>query len=182
MSMKRMKLEAQPSVPSLYFLLFSRNKVKQYFFCLSPDLSVQYKNIPKIKVLRMPCQFNMIFSGIFEDLLCNNYRRRSCHLATRVVGAPPYRACPPASWVHGGSPPLIPTPTHSIFLPKKSPSISSTSSSSFCCDFRSPCSKLHSQNYFGVCDSSNDSISFCSSALFIANSYCLGDPVLELAC
>ena len=34
---------------------------------------MQYKNIPKIKVLRMPCQFNMIFSGIFEDLWCKNY-------------------------------------------------------------------------------------------------------------
>ena len=42
----------------------------------------------------MPCQFNMIFSGIFEDLLCKNYRGRSCHLATRVVGAPPYKARP----------------------------------------------------------------------------------------
>ena len=33
-----------------------------------------------------------------------------------------------------------------------------------------------------VCDSSIGPISFCSSALFIANSCCLGDPVLELAC
>ena len=33
-----------------------------------------------------------------------------------------------------------------------------------------------------VCDSSNDPISFCSSALFIAKFSCLGDPVLELAC
>ena len=33
-----------------------------------------------------------------------------------------------------------------------------------------------------VCDSSIDPISFCSSALFIANLCCLGDPVLELAC
>ena len=32
-----------------------------------------------------------------------------------------------------------------------------------------------------VCDSSIGPISFCSSALFIAN-FCLGDPVLELAC
>ena len=32
-----------------------------------------------------------------------------------------------------------------------------------------------------VCDSSNGPISFCSSALFIANFCCLGDPVLELA-
>ena len=33
-----------------------------------------------------------------------------------------------------------------------------------------------------VCDSSNGPISFCSSALFIANFCLLGDPVLELAC
>ena len=33
-----------------------------------------------------------------------------------------------------------------------------------------------------VCDSSFGQISFCSSALFIANFCCLGDPVLELAC
>ena len=33
-----------------------------------------------------------------------------------------------------------------------------------------------------VCDSSNGPISFCSSALFIDNFCCLGDPVLELAC
>ena len=33
-----------------------------------------------------------------------------------------------------------------------------------------------------VCDSSNGPISFCSSALFIANFCFLGDPILELAC
>ena len=33
-----------------------------------------------------------------------------------------------------------------------------------------------------VCDSSIGPIRFCSSALFIANFCCLGDPVLELAC
>ena len=33
-----------------------------------------------------------------------------------------------------------------------------------------------------VCDSSTGPISFCSSALFIANFCCLGDPILELAC
>ena len=143
MSMRWMKLEAQPSEPHFYFLSISRNKVKIVFFCLFPDLSVQYKNIPKIKVLRMPCQFNMIFLRIFEDLLCKNYRGGSCHLATRVEGTPP------ASWAHGGSPPLIPAPTHFFFLPKKSPSSSSTSSSSFCCQFRSPCSKHLSQNCLG---------------------------------
>ena len=35
---------------------------------------------------------------------------------------------------------------------------------------------------FLVCDSSIGPISFCSSALFIANFCCLGDPVLEHAC
>ena len=33
-----------------------------------------------------------------------------------------------------------------------------------------------------VCDSSIGPISFCSSALFIANFCCLDDPVLDLAC
>ena len=33
-----------------------------------------------------------------------------------------------------------------------------------------------------VYDSSNGPISFCSSALFIENFCCIGDPVLELAC
>ena len=33
-----------------------------------------------------------------------------------------------------------------------------------------------------VCDSSNGPISFCSSALYIANFCCCGDLVLELAC
>ena len=33
-----------------------------------------------------------------------------------------------------------------------------------------------------ICDSSIGPISFCSSALFIANLCCIGDHVLELAC
>src|SRR4051812_42023771 len=55
---------------------------------------------------------------------------------------------PPASWAQRGPPPLIPGPTHFVFLQKKSPHSSNSCSSSFCCDFRSPCSKLHSQNCF----------------------------------
>ena len=133
----------QPSEPSFYFLLFSWNKVKIVFFCLFSELSVQYKNTPKIKVLQIPCQFNMIFSGIFENIWHWEHNRGSKHLAMRVQGTPP------ASWAHGGLPPLIPAPTHFFFLPKKSLSSSSTSSSSFCCDFRSPCSKHLSQNCLG---------------------------------
>ena len=33
-----------------------------------------------------------------------------------------------------------------------------------------------------VCDSTIGPISFCSSALFFANLFCIGDHVLELAC
>ena len=103
--------------------------------CLSPDLSMQYKNFPKIKVLRLPCQFNMIFSGIVENLLCKNYHGGSCHLATRVEGAPYPPGRTPALWAHGGPPPLIPAPTHFFFLLQTRISSSSTSSSSFCCHF-----------------------------------------------
>ena len=42
--------------------------------------------------------------------------------------------------------------------------------------------KIALRDCSSVCDSSNGPISFCSSALFIANFCCLGDPVLELAC
>ena len=134
----------------------------------------------------MPWKWNMIFSGIFENIWHWEHSRGSKHLATGVHGAPTPLGAPPTSWAHGGSPPLIPAPTHSFFLPQTPISSSSTSSSSFCCDFRSPCSKHLSQNCFGdcslVCDSSNGPISFCSSALFIANFCCLGDHVLELGC
>ena len=59
--MRWMKLEAQPSVPSLYFLLFSWNKVKINNFLSVIWLSMQYKNTSKIKVLQMPWKLNMIF-------------------------------------------------------------------------------------------------------------------------
>ena len=149
MSMRWMKLEAQPSVPSLYILLFSWNKVKIVFFCLFSDLSVQYKNTPKIKVLQMPWKWNMIFSGIFENIWHWEHSRGASTWPRGSRARPPLQGAPPASWAHGGSPPLIPAPTHFFFLPKKSPSSSSTSSSSFCCDFRSPCSKHLSQNCLG---------------------------------
>ena len=143
MSMRWMKLESTTFYTLFYFLLFILNKVRIVFFCLFPDLSVQYKNISKIKVLRMTCQFNMIFSGIFEDLWCKNHRGGSCHLATSVEGAPP------ALWAHGGPPPLIPAPIFFPCLTQTRKTNSSTSSSHFCCDFRSPCSKHLSQNYLG---------------------------------
>ena len=97
-------------------------------------------------------------------------------------GCPPYRARPPASWAHGGPPPLILAPTHFVFLQKKSSTSLKLCSSSSCCHFRSPCSihKTALGDCSSVCDSFNGPISFCSSALFIANFCCLGDRVLRL--
>ena len=134
----------------------------------------------------MPYQFNMIFSGIFENIWHWEHSRGSWHLATSVQGAPTLEGAPPASWAHGGPSPLIPAPIFFLYLTQTRKTNSSTCSSHFCYDFRSPCSKHLSQNCLGdcssVCDSPNGPISFCSSALFIANFCCLGDPVLELAC
>ena len=149
MSMRWMKLEAQTSVPSLYFLLISRNKVKIVFFCLFPDLSMQYKNIPKIKVLRMTCQFNMIFFGNIWGFTVQKLPREELPPGHEGGGCAPPQGTPPASWAHGGPPPLIPAPIFFLCLTQTRKTNSSTSSSHFCYDFRSPCSKHLSQNCLG---------------------------------
>ena len=133
---------------------------------------MQYKNIPKIKVLRMPCQFNMIFSGIFKDLLCKNYRGRSCHLATRWW-APPSKVRP---LPHG--------PTVALLHLSQHPSSSSVSHkpekptqarvpAPFAVIFDLLAKSTSRETAWGdcslVCDSSIGPISFCSSALFFAN-------------
>ena len=76
---------------------------------------------------------------------------------------------------------------HTLLLPpKKSLASSNPSSSSSCCLFDLLAQSFIHKTALGdcssVCDSSNGPISFCSSALFIANFCCLCDPVLELAC
>ena len=149
MSMRWMKLEAQPFVPSLYFMLFILNKVKINNFLSVIWLSVQYKNTSKIKVLQKPWNLNMIFSRIFENIWHWEHSRGVNHLPTRVEGAPYPLGAPPASWAHGGPPPLILSPTHSFFLPQTRISSSNPSPSSFCCHFLSPFSKNLSQNCFG---------------------------------
>src|SRR4051812_48231120 len=62
---------------------------------------------------------------------------------------PTPQGAPPSSWAHGGPPPLNSAPIQSFFLPQTPISSSSTSSSSFCCDFRFPCLKHLSQNCLG---------------------------------
>ena len=134
----------------------------------------------------MPCQFNMIFRKYLR-IYCAKITMGGAATWPRGWRARPTPlGAPPASWAHGGPPPLIPAPIFFLCLTQTRKTNSSTSSSPRCCDFRSPCSKHLSQNCLGrlflVCDSSIGPISFCSSALFIANLCCIGDHVLELAC
>ena len=135
----------------------------------------------------MPCKFSMIFYGIFEDFRHWKHFRRGMHLATRVEGAP----------THPGHAPLScgPTVAHlHLFLHPHTPSSSQKNPHAaqawvlahFAAIFdllaQSSIHKTALGDCCLVCDSSNGPISFCSSALFIANFCCLGDPVLELAC
>ena len=85
----------------------------------------------------------------------------------------------------GGSSPLIPATTHS-FLPKNHQPAHARVLAHFAAIFdllaQSSIHKTALGDCSLVCDSSNGPISFYSSALFIANPCCLGDPILELAC
>ena len=180
MSMRWMKLEAQPSVPSLYFLLISRNKVKIVFFCLFSDLSMQYKNTPKIKVLQMPWNLNKIFSRIFENIWHLEHSRGVIHLATRVEGAPPCLVGP--RWPSSTYP-----STHLLPLSLTNPKNQlkhefQPLAAIFDLLAQSTSLKTAWGDCSLVCDSSIGPISFCSSALFFANLCCIGDHILELAC
>ena len=148
MSMRWMNQKAQPSVPSFYFLLFRINKEKILLSVCFLNYPCN-KKYPENKSAPNALQIQYVFMEYLRSLGTENtaWGQAPGHEGGGRAHTPWAR--PPVSWAHGGPPPLIPAPTHSIFLPKKSPSSSSTSSSSFCCDFRSPCSKLHSQNCFG---------------------------------
>ena len=136
----------------------------------------------------MTCQFNMIFSGIFEDLLCKNYHGTRCHLATKVVGAapPPSRARPlprgpMVALLHLSQHPSSSSTSHKPKKPTQA-RVPATFAVIFDLLAQSTSRKTAWGDFSLVCDSSIGPISFCSSALFIANFCCIGDHVLELAC
>ena len=141
----------------------------------------------KIKVLRMPCQFNMIFSGIFKNLLRENHRGGSCHLVTRVEGTPyppgraPLPRGPMVALLH-----LFLHPSSSSSSHKHEKPTQTRVQAHFAAIFDLLAQSTSRKTAWGdcslVCDSSIGPISFCSSALFIANLCCIGDHVLELAC
>ena len=145
---------------------------------------MQLKNIPKIKVLQMPCKFSMIFMEYLRILGTENTTGGA---STRPrEWRPPPIGRPPVSWAPGGPPPLMPAHTHSIFFPKKSHPAQARVLAHFAAIFdllaQSSIHKTALGDCCLVCDSSIGPISFSSSALFIANFQCIGDHVLELAC
>ena len=120
------------------------------------------------------------FSRIFENVWHRKHSERSQHLATRVQGAPP------TSWAPRGPLHLFQHP-HTSSSSRKNPHTAQTRvlahlAATFDLFAQSSIHKTVWGDCSSVCDSSNGPISFCSSALFIANFCCLGDPVLELTC
>ena len=78
--------------------------------------------------------------------------------------AHPYRARPPASWAHGGSPPLIPAPTHFFFLQKNHHLAQARILAHLAAIFDLLAQSSTHKTALGdcslVCDSSNDPITF----------------------
>ena len=135
----------------------------------------------------MPCKFSIIFYGIFEDFRHSNHFRRGKYQATRVEGTPPLPGRAPLS--HG---PLV-APLHLCQHPHTSSSTQKNPHPAqarvlarFAAIFHLLAQSSIHKTALGdcclVCDSSIGPISFCSSALFIANFCFTGDHVLELAC
>ena len=133
----------------------------------------------------MPCKFSMIFYGIFED-----FRHWEHNRGARTW--PRGSRAPPSPWVHPLPRGPMVAPLHLFLHPHTSSSSQKNHHPTqarvlahFAAIFdllaQSSIHKTALGDCSLVCDSSNGPISFCSSALFIANFYCLGDPVLELA-
>ena len=151
--------------PPFYVLLFRLNKVKIVFFVCFLNYPCNKKYL-KIKIQQMPWKFSMIFSGIFENIWHWEHSRGSKHLAMRAPGRAP---CLLGPW---WPPPLIPAPTHFIFLQKNHHPAQAQVLAHFAAIFdllaQSSIHKTALGDCCLVCDSSIGPISFCSTALFIA--------------
>ena len=128
----------------------------------------------------------MIFSGIFENIWYREHSTGGAHLATRVEGAPypPGRTpCLVGPWwtssTYSCTHPLLlpPTNTKNQLKHEFQPSLLPFSISLL----KAPLTKLLGEIVPWYVTPPLVQLVF-SSALFIANFCCLGDPVLELAC
>ena len=141
---------------------------------------MQYKNTPKIKVLQMPWKWNMIFSGIFENIWHWEHSR-GASTWPRGSRARPLPRGPMVAPLH-----LFLHPHTSSSSQKNHHPAQARVLAHFDVIFDLLAQSTSHKTAWGdcslVCDSSIGPISFCSIALFIANLCCLGDHVLELAC
>ena len=112
-------------------------------------ISRAIKNDPKIKGLRMPWKFYMIFSWIFKIFWCKNNQRGVHQVGTTHLGAPTPPGAPRGVVVPTWPPSLTSSYHIVTYLQEKIPIALSPCSYSFCCHFRSLCSKLHFWNCFG---------------------------------
>ena len=127
----------------------------------------------------MPCKFSMIFYGIFEDFRHWEHNR-GASTWPRGSRARPLPRGPMVAPLH-----LFLHPHTSSSSQKNHHPAQARVLAHFAAIFdllaQSSIHKTALGDCSLVCDSSNGPISFCSSALLIANFCCLGDPVLELA-
>ena len=133
----------------------------------------------------MTCKFSMIFMEYLRILGTEN-TAGGASTRPREWRAPPYRARPPVSWTPGGPLHLCQHP-HTPSSSQKNPHPAQARVlAHFAVIFdllaQSSIHKTALGDCCLVCDSSIGPISFCSSALFIANFCCIGDLALELAC
>ena len=147
MNMRWMKLESTTFCTLLYFLLIRINKAKIVFSVCFLNYPCN-KKYPENKISPNALKIKYVFSRIFENIWhWELIRGASTWPRGSRARPPPWSApCLVGPWWLPSTYPSINT---LLLPPKKSPASSSTSSSSPCCHFRSPCSKLHSQNCFG---------------------------------
>ena len=135
----------------------------------------------------MPCKFSMIFYGILRILGTKitaggaSIRLREWRACPPTLGAPPLSRGPLVAPLHLCQHPH--TPSYSQKNPHPAQArVLAHFAAIFDLLAQSSIHKTALGDCCLVCDSSIGPISFCSSALFIANFCCIGDHVLELAC
>ena len=141
---------------------------------------MQYKNVLKIKVLGMTCQFNMIFREYLR-IYCAKITAGGATTWSRGWRARPLPHGPMVALLHLF---LHPSSSSASHKPEKPTQARVPAPVAMIFDLlaQSTSCKIAWGDCSLECDSSIGPISFCSSALFIANLCCLGDHVLELAC
>ena len=155
-------------------------------FCLFSEFPVQQK-WPKNKSSQNALKkFSRFFSEYFWIFGANNTRGRCTRWAQPTWERQDPQTRPGGLWSLRG-PLTYPFTPHHHLPPEKIlhcsiSCILALKPTDFDLFARSSVFETVSGDCCLVCDSSIGPISFCSSALFIANFCCLGDPVLELAC